>query len=146
VRLLSSSSQLSWRETHILSTVVSAILFHFREEEISIYISFATTLLTSSGLIAWLWNERQGAMATTKYNYGPSFQTVISATLPQIILGFVHIGVRAGVQFFSVALIAAWLSFTVRRFLAGLLVGFDANVIATGSGATADHACRLRAG
>jgi hypothetical protein len=112
----------SMNNTYILPTVLSSILFHFADGPVTIYVSLLTTLLTSSGLIAWLIYEKRQAEPsttdTTQCKYGESFRTVIKATVAPIFLGFVHIGVFAGIQFSPVGLNAAWLSFTVRCVLA----------------------------
>ncbi|KAH6908596.1 hypothetical protein BKA70DRAFT_1562630 [Coprinopsis sp. MPI-PUGE-AT-0042] len=82
---------------------------------ITIYVSLLTTLLASASLIAWLWHkklEAKAAMSDSNIPFGESISTVIQATLPPIVLGFVHVGLFAGLQLLPVGLTAFWFSFT----------------------------------
>ncbi|KAH6908608.1 hypothetical protein BKA70DRAFT_1280303 [Coprinopsis sp. MPI-PUGE-AT-0042] len=83
---------------------------------ITTYVSLLTTLLTSTALVIWLWQERSKAKASTEINqvsYGESIGIVLKAALPPIVLGFVHIWLFANITHVLVGLNAFWFSFTV---------------------------------
>jgi hypothetical protein len=126
-------------------------MFPLRPDSIdSVALSLLTTLLTSSGLIAWLWSERREAIIAksdiTKCNYGESFRTVIKATLPPVLLGFVQVGLFAGFHLIPVGLSAFWLSVTVRHSLLLVVTSVLTGMASpAGPGAAVDHALCPRA-
>jgi hypothetical protein len=134
----------------LLITVIHLMLFGFYNGFISIYFSFLTMLLTSLGLITWLWNKKREGIATkndiTKCTYGDFLRSVIKVALPPIFLVSVHLVLFAGLQLIDVGLNAFCVSVTIRCGFAAQCIYPNEPATLAGFSTTADHARRLRPG